>query len=93
MEILIIAALIGLLPAAIAQSKGRSFALWWLYGAAIFIVALPHALLLGSDQKSLDNRALSSGSKKCPYCAEMIREEAVVCRFCGRDTPAGTVGA
>lgn len=46
MEVLIIAAVIGCLPAAIAQSKGRSFVLWWLFGTLFFVGALPASLIV-----------------------------------------------
>lgn len=50
-EFIVICAIIGCLPAAIAQSKGRSFVTWWIYGALLFIAALPHSLMLKDDRK------------------------------------------
>jgi hypothetical protein len=92
MELILAAALIGLLPAYIAKTKGRSFGLWWFYGAMLFIVALPHALLMKQDAQALEREQLANGMKKCPSCAELVRAEATVCRFCNREFPpaAGT---
>jgi hypothetical protein len=85
-EFLVLAILIGLIPAAIASSKGKSFIGWWFYGAALFVVALPHSLMMRPDHAELERRDLEGGdTKKCPNCAEIIKKEAKVCRFCQRE--------
>jgi hypothetical protein len=47
MEFIVVAIIIGLIPAAIAKSKGHGFFGWWFFGAALWIVAmLRHSAVL-----------------------------------------------
>lgn len=33
--------------------------------------------------------AIAEETKVCPFCAEMIKRDAVICRFCGYDLRTG----
>lgn len=92
MEFFLVAAVLGIIPALIAQSKGRSFIAWWLYGFLLFIIALVHSLVIKKDAKVAEQEMIADGMRKCPFCAEMVRKEAVKCKHCGSDlTPSNEV--
>jgi hypothetical protein len=82
-EILVLSSTVGFIPSMIAKKKGRDPILWWLYGTVLFIIALPHALIM-SPLESKDLR-------KCPCCAEFIKREALVCKHCGQKIPSSEV--
>ena len=86
MEYLLIPMALGLIPAAIAQSKGRSFGGWYIYGVLLWIVAMIHVLVIPTDHVALNARKVRGGAmKQCPDCAEAVLLEARVCRHCGHD--------
>ncbi len=71
MELLALAAVIGLLPASIAHRKGRNFFVWWAFGALLWIIALPASLLIKRQP-----------DRVCSFCAEEIKLAASVCPHC-----------
>lgn len=71
--LIMIAPGLGLLPAVIARSKGRSFVKWWIYGTLLFVAAFPHSLLLD----------VIGPKKPCPYCRTPMGINAMHCGRCG----------
>lgn len=71
-----IAVLLGLIPGSIAHGKGYSFIGWWIFGAAIFILALPLAIMLRAQD--------SPSMRPCPYCHSAIPRSATACAHCTR---------
>jgi len=54
---------------------------WCACCLLLWIVAFPLYLVTRNKRQSVSDIA----TRKCPYCAEMIRAEATVCRYCHKD--------
>jgi hypothetical protein len=59
MDYLIIAAvLLGAIPGIVASTKGKSFLSWWIYGCAVFPIALVHSIIAKADQPPVEGSAM-----------------------------------
>ncbi len=72
---IILITVVGIVGAILAKPKGRSPILWFLLCAIVPLLVIAIALLPSIIAKGF--------TKKCPHCAEIIKEDATICKYCG----------
>ena len=78
--------ILAILVGAYANSRGRSGIGFFLLSTILSpVLGIIIAVGVGPDADKLEARAISAGKRrKCPYCAELVRMEARICKHCGK---------
>ena len=72
---LIISTIAGITGSIIARKKGYNQIVWFILCAIVPLLIVVILILPTKVAKGL--------TKKCNYCAEIIKEDALVCKQCG----------
>jgi hypothetical protein len=72
------------LPAYIADRKGRSFSGFFVYSLFLWPIALIYSLIMTSTPEVQQRGAEARGEiRRCPACAELVQVAALRCKHCG----------
>lgn len=79
--------ILSILVAAYANSKGRSGIGYFLLSMILTpVLGLIITIAVEPNIDKLEERAILAGKRrKCPYCAELVKNEARICKHCGKE--------
>ncbi len=82
---LVFGVIFGLAAKSIFESKGRNGTNGFWLGFILGIFGLVIAFVLPPEGAAKQVVVSNARFKTCPYCAEQILEQAIVCKHCGKD--------
>lgn len=86
MEIMLLWLVLAVVVGIVAGARGRNGFGYFLLSIVLSpLIGLILAIALPNRLPQIERQRELALSKKCPHCAEMVKLEAKVCRFCGHE--------